>query len=215
MKNYIVKIPVMIAGLAVISLAFFPGALNAVNAATKASAAKTSTTKTSAANPSNDSNKGANTAATNNTFRDWVKSCAKDNNGAEVCYLSQKVMAQKDQKGKKADDKKAATQVDTIAVYQIGYIGAEKKLRMVQILPLGVNLPSGTSIVSNKKLMAPGKYSVCINTGCQAIAEISETEIAEILAASDNRVAFMNAEGKQIDLPISVNGLKEGLEAIK
>lgn len=207
MKNYIVKIPVTIAGLAVISLAFFPGVLNA---ATKASSAKAP-----AANASND----ANTAAAN-TFRDWVKSCVKDGSGTEVCYLSQKVMAQKndakkDEKGKKADDKKAAAQMDTIAVYQIGYIGAEKKLRMVQILPLGVNLPSGTSIVSNKKLMAPGKYSVCINTGCQAIAEISETEIAEILASSDNRVAFMNAEGKQIDLPISVNGLKEGLEAIK
>ena len=86
---------------------------------------------------------------------------------------------------------------------------------MTQILPLGPNLLLGTSIISSEKLIAPGKYTTCTAGGCYALAEISNQDLDTILSSSNNVLGFISAEGKQINLPISTKGLKEGLISLK
>ena len=102
-----------------------------------------------------------------------------------------------------------------LALYQIGYIGPKKELKLITTLPLGVRLDSGTSIISSKKLISPGKFTVCNQSGCQSISDISEEDLQTILNTTENTVAFMNTEGKQVGIPLSTKGLSEGLKYIK
>ena len=135
-------------------------------------------------------------------FGDWVVSCAKDNKQQEICLLTQQYSVTKDDK----------TQV--IAVLQLGYFGTDKVLKLFEIVPLGVNLESGTSIISVDKLIAPAKFFVCDAGGCQAKADLSADDIKALTSNSPNSLAMIGGDGKQINIPISNNGLKEGLEAL-
>ena len=102
-----------------------------------------------------------------------------------------------------------------MSAYQIGYFGNDKKLVMIQILPLGSMLQPGTAIIISEKLLARGKFTNCSPQGCQAIAEMSESDLAEILNASQVSLGYVNMESKTVSVPVSNNGLKEGLAALK
>jgi len=136
-------------------------------------------------------------------FGDWKILCSKNTKKDEICFLTQQVTTTKDDK------------VQVLATYQIGYFGKPKLLQMIQILPLGINLPAGTSIISNDKLLALGKFTTCTSVGCEAISTISGEDLQTILSNSNNFLGIINGLGKQINLPFSTNGLKEGIEALK
>ena len=144
-------------------------------------------------------------------FDDWVVTClpkdAKNASSEQDCFLTQQVTTQQ-----KDEKQKDVQQI--LAIYQIGY-GKDKVLRMIQILPLGVALQAGTSIVNSKNLIAPGKFTTCTQAGCQAIVVISDEDLKKILTNSENAVAFMNGEGKQVNLPLSNKGLQNGLDYLK
>ena len=134
-------------------------------------------------------------------FEDWVVSCIKkDDNTPEICFLSQQINLTQDDK------------TQTIASYQVGYFGNNKVLQIIQVLPLGLNVEAGTTIISAKKLIASGKFKVCLPENCQAIADLKSSDLDNIIKNSDNFVGIINAEGKQINLPISNKGLKEALK---
>ncbi len=139
-------------------------------------------------------------------FEDWSVNCNKEDpkaNISSVCLLSQQINITQDN-----------TQ-QPLALYQIGYIGPQKELKLIITLPLGVRLDAGTSIISSKKLIAPGKFTVCTQSGCQAVSPVSEEDIKNILSSTDSTIAFMNMEGKQVAIPFSTKGLAEGLKFIK
>ena len=139
-------------------------------------------------------------------FDDWSVSCTKEDSKASipaVCLLSQQINVTQDN-----------TQ-QPLALYQIGYIGAQKELKLISTLPLGVRVDAGTSIISSNKLIVPGKFTVCTQSGCQAVADLSEEDLKTLLNSTENTVAFMNIEGKQVAIPFSTKGLAEGLKFIK
>lgn len=139
-------------------------------------------------------------------FEDWVVACAPKNDKTktpETCLLSQQLNLTQENKQQ------------PIALFQIGYFGPKKELKIIQTLPLGVRLEAGTSIISSKKLIAPGKYTTCTQSGCQAVAQISNADLKTLASTKENSVAFMNLDGKQLTLPLSVKGLVEGLKYIK
>ncbi len=139
-------------------------------------------------------------------FDDWIVSCTAANSETktpETCLINQQLDVTQ-------DDKK-----QPVALFQIGYFGSKKELKIIETLPLGVRLEAGTSIINSKNLIAPGKYVTCLSTGCQSVALITENDLKLMLSNSENSVAFMNIEGKQLSLPLSIKGLKEALEYIK
>lgn len=135
-------------------------------------------------------------------FDDWSVSCTNDENKKQICLLNQQTQITKGDK------------IEILSAYQIGYIGKDKKLMMVQILPLGSMLQSGTTLLSDKKLLAPGKYSFCNAQGCQAFAELSKEDLKQIITGSSNFVSYINYEGKQVSVPLSNKGLKEAIDAL-
>ncbi len=139
-------------------------------------------------------------------FEDWTVQCNKvddKENSQEVCLLTQQINVTQDDKQQ------------PLALYQIGYIGPKRELKMIQMLPLGVRLDAGTSIVSSKNLIAPGKFTICNQSGCQAVADISDADLKTIVNNNENTVVFMNAESKTISMPMSIKGLEKGLNFLK
>ncbi len=144
-------------------------------------------------------------------FEDWTVNCTRQNNkndkgsSKETCVLTQQLNVSQE----------GAEETKPIAVFQIGYFGDKKELKMVQTLPLGVSIQAGTSVISAQKFIAPGVYTTCLNTGCNAIASISDQDLKTLLSNKENSLAFMSFEGKQISLPLSTKGLSKGLQYIK
>lgn len=139
-------------------------------------------------------------------FDDWVVTCTKEDEKTKTpatCFLSQSVNLTKDGKQQQ------------IALYQVGYFGPKKELKMVYVLPNSVRVDVGTSIISDKKLISAGKFTVCNQTGCQAISDVSDADLKAIQSASENFITFMDSEAKQINFPLSNKGLAEGLKFIK
>lgn len=139
-------------------------------------------------------------------FDDWVVACSpKDEktNTPELCLLTQQINLNQDDK----------TQV--LAVYKVGYFGENKELKIIQMLPLGVSLVAGTSIVAEKELIISGKYTVCNQVGCQAVADISPEDLKKFVDNKETSVAFVNASGEVTSLPISSKGLEKGLDFLK
>ena len=140
-------------------------------------------------------------------FGDWQVSCTpadEKTKTPEVCLLNQQINVTQEDKTQQP-----------VALFQIGYFGPKQELKLIQTLPLGVRIEAGTSIISSKKLIAPGKYTTCIAGGCQAVVPLSNADLKALFSNSENVVAFMNLEGKQLSLPISIKGLEEGLNYLK
>ncbi|MFY9589587.1 invasion associated locus B family protein [Rickettsia endosymbiont of Halotydeus destructor] len=137
-------------------------------------------------------------------FGNWALSCIADDKKKQICFLSQQV--NNTTKGKEQE---------VLAMYQVGYFGQEKELKIIEILPANIQIPAGTSIISSTKLIAPGKYVNCTAGNCQAIAPLSQEDLKTILSNENNSIGVMNAEGKQVNFPLSKDGLEEGLKALK
>lgn len=140
-------------------------------------------------------------------FGAWTVTCDKGAGKKKSCYLSQAVSQVT------GEDKKS---VQTIATFNAGYFGGSKDLQMVQILPFGINLQSGSSIIlSGDKLISPGIFTTCQNFGCIAVAKIASKDLDAISKAKDVFVGILSAEGNQLNIQLDSNGLKEGVAALK
>jgi invasion protein IalB len=173
-----------------------------------------------AANSSTESYTG--TAKAGERFGDWSVACEKEQgqDGAadkNVCFLSQVLTSQPaaDTSSDKKD-KKEKVSVQKVAEFRIGYFGGSKELKMIQILPFGINLQAGTSIIITKdKLVSPGKFTTCQPFGCLAVADLTDT-IDSIASATESAfVGVMTIDGKQMNIPLSIKGLKDGVAALK
>ncbi len=137
-------------------------------------------------------------------FGDWTVSCIPKNKKLKTCLLTQQISFNKNSKKNKQ-----------VILLQIGYFGKSKELKILETVPLGVNIQSGTFIISSKKLISPGKYTICLSNGCNAIASISKESLKTLLSNKNNDIAFIDIEGQQITIPFSVKGLRKGLKYIK
>lgn len=135
-------------------------------------------------------------------FEDWAVACELDANKKQSCFL---VQALNSTEGDKTQQ---------IAQYRIGYFGT-KTIKMVQILPFGVALQPGTSIISGEKIIAPGKFTTCQPVGCIAALDLSKGDLDSIIANDQNFVGMISIEGKQMNVPLSNKGLKEGIASMK
>ncbi len=142
-------------------------------------------------------------AAEQKVYGDWKLACQKSESAKkEVCALQQNITVKQDEK-----------QVP-VAAYEFTYTD-KKDLKMIQVLPQGVLLQPGTSLIVGEKVIANAKFTVCQNGGCIAVADIAKEDLKLILSKDSVALGMFNSEGKQTDLLVSTKGLKEGLEALK
>jgi invasion protein IalB len=160
-------------------------------------------------------NKKAKLDTESKTFKNWSYSCEKNDADPKkkFCYISQVLSVE----SVEAKTKKKLT--NRIADYKIGYFSSDKGgsvLKMVQTLPLGCLIQSGTAIIKDKsQIIAKGSYSVCYKEGCVAISEINEDIIQKIISSKESVVAFGSNENKQVNLQLSQEGLGEAFAYLK
>ena len=148
------------------------------------------------------------------TFGDWSVACEKEGD-KNVCFLSQ-VLTSQAEESKDKKSKKDKPQIQRVAEFRIGYFGGSKELKMIQILPFGTSLQAGTSIILNKdKLVSPGKFTTCQPFGCLAVADLTDTIGALADSTENTFVGIITIDGKQMNIPLSTKGLKEGVDSLK
>lgn len=158
------------------------------------------------------------------TFGDWAVICEKEGK-KDVCFLSQVLTSKEEAKDK---NKKSEATVQRVAEFRVGSFvgpkddskdnsGVASDLKMIQVLPFGTSLQSGTSIIlsKDKTTIAPAKFTTCQPFGCIAVVDLKGDINKLLTAEGDIFVGIMTIEGKQINIPLSTKGLKEGLVALK
>ncbi len=134
-------------------------------------------------------------------FDDWIVGCLKDQK-KPVCYLSQTLSSASDESKHR------------VAEFRVGYFGGDA-LKLIEILPFGVKLHVGTTVISGKELIAPGQYTTCQSFGCIAVADLTKEDIDIIMSNDSNSVAIISVDSQQTNITLSNKGLKEGLEALQ
>ncbi|MBP7190111.1 MAG: invasion associated locus B family protein [Rickettsiaceae bacterium] len=134
-------------------------------------------------------------------IEDWTVSC-KVKDGKDVCSIFQ-ILESNDEKR------------DKIATIKIHYSG-ENGLKMVEVLPFGVNIKSGSSIVCDgNKLVASGEFITCYDHGCVAHANLSKEDLEVIINSTNNHIRIVSMNGKVVDIPFSNKGLKLAVENLE
>lgn len=147
------------------------------------------------------------------TFGDWSVACEKEGK-KDVCFLQQVLTSKEEAKDSK--DKKNEPKIQRVAEFRIGYFGGSKELKMIQILPFGTSLQAGTSVILSKdKLIAPGKFTTCQPFGCLAVADLTDDIETLSNTKEDVFIGIITVEGKQVNIPLSTKGLKEGVDSLK
>lgn len=144
-------------------------------------------------------------------FGDWYLLCEKvqepvdskkSKSANRVCYLQQVINSSAD------GDKNNST---TAAIYRFYY--NDKKFNISFILPLGIDLLSGSAVIADKKLLCEGKFIRCTAAGCISFAEADKNSISSILNSKEVYATYALLQ-KQYTLPFSTKGLSGGLEKL-
>lgn len=139
-------------------------------------------------------------------FGSWTVACEKEANGKKNCFLSQTLTTQTEEN----------KNPQHFATFKVGYLKSSKDLQMIQILPFGINLQSGSSlIISGDKLVSPGVFTTCQSFGCIAVAQLKAKDFSEIIKSKEVYVGVLSLEGKQLNIKLDTKGLKEGVDALK
>ncbi len=144
-------------------------------------------------------------AVTTATYGDWLLRCqrpAEGDGAAKICEVGQTIRVQ----GQQAP----------IAVFAIGR-QPNKTLHATVVLPTNVALPSLVRVGSadGKEKPLELNWTRCVPGGCYADAVMPDDILASWRVASEARtLKFASAAGKDVELPLSLRGLPQALDAL-
>lgn len=140
----------------------------------------------------------------NQLFEDWKTGSEKlDSQTKATFFIEQHVT--KNEEGKS----------NSLATYRFYYNKENKKFKFLTILPLGVLLQPGAALIANEANIDIAKFNICNSAGCFAAMELENKDIDTLINSNKSMVAMFTPEGKQLNLPFSIKGLKEALDSLK
>lgn len=132
-------------------------------------------------------------------FGDWVYECAAIAENKTICSLSQTILSKNQNK--------------RIVKFNLGRNQKSKALDFTAILPLGINLPTGASIVIDSGKAYSLTLKTCIQQGCIAIYTTDASFIKTLQNGQKLNISFTLAGA---EAPITISGSTKGLaEGIK
>ncbi len=139
---------------------------------------------------------------TSATFADWLMRCDKTET-VRVCEVAQVMSVQ--------------GQSNPIAQVAIGAAKSDQPKQLTLMLPANVYLPA-KAVVSTAQT-PPAKLELtwqrCTPGACFASAAIADDLIKSMSAQTEpGRIAFINAVGQEMALPLSFRGLSQALGAL-
>ncbi|MFE1599561.1 invasion associated locus B family protein [Methylobacterium sp. ID0610] len=192
------------------SIAMIPGrtALAALGLLAGAAAAQPGPTRPAAA-PASPPAVSAEPGLTTASFGDWVLRCqrlAEGEKPVRLCEASQAMQIQ--------------GQAAPIAQVAIGRPAGETGLRVTALLPVSVSFPSGVRVSGDDK---DGKeagaldlaWRRCVPGGCLADGPAEDEALKRWRdGVGTGRLAFKDAAGRELGIPVSFRGLGPALDAL-
>ncbi|MFT5720674.1 MAG: invasion protein IalB [Motiliproteus sp.] len=133
-------------------------------------------------------------------FGDWLFECQALAANKTNCMLSQTLI-----------NKESKQRVLRLA---LSNIQDSKGLVLIAVLPLGIYLPSGVTLNTEKGTVIPLNLQTCTQQGCIATSALSSKHIKAIKAENELVVAFSVNKNTPVTLPVSLNGVSAGLKEI-
>lgn len=138
-------------------------------------------------------------------FGDWVLRCVRQpqQGAARICEVSQSLQAQ----GAQAP----------IAQIALGRPERTSPLRITVLLPNNIALPSSVKVLAEEADASPIDlpWRRCLPGACVADVEIGAAALTRLRSKSEGgRIAFRDASGREVALPISLRGLAQALDAL-
>lgn len=91
----------------------------------------------------------------------------------------------------------------------LGYAPAADSHLMQLILPLGVSLARGVTIIAGERRMEGLRFRRCERDGCYVEMKIDPAVIETLLAAQEAKIAFASDDGQDLSLPLSLKGFPQ------
>lgn len=139
-------------------------------------------------------------AAEPNPDRFWAKACAKDPNGAEICYVEQFAVAQ--------------PQNAVLLHVRIGYLGPDGKPRIILAAPNGVWLPGGLTLTLDQNKPIPLPFNTCDPSGCLAAVDMDQDALNQFTAGTVLMVRYIQGNNSPVDIPVQMANLSQALTSI-
>ncbi|MHA1151796.1 MAG: invasion associated locus B family protein [Alphaproteobacteria bacterium] len=134
-------------------------------------------------------------------FEDWILRCRPASDiQPRTCRMVQQVVAQ--------DGGKPVLQ------FLIGRFGPEKVLGAVIIVPIGVRLPPGLSIVVDDRPLHTYSFERCDPKTCEARALLEGELLKDLKAGLTAQVKFQNAASQLMAVSISLKGFSAAMRAL-
>jgi len=152
--------------------------------------------------------------ATTATYGNWVLQCVRTNGGAagaaasegKSCEVVQSIQVQ--------------GQPQPVAQIALGRLTKDSKLQVTVVLPVNITPSQTVRLSGNGKIGAEEKGSVelpwvrCIGGACLATAEPTPDFLATVRTAPEGKMRFVDANGQNVELPLSWTGISQALSAL-
>jgi invasion protein IalB len=136
-----------------------------------------------------------------NTFGDWQLRCETPPGAqAEQCALVQNV---------------AAEDRPNVTLVVIVLKTADQKSRLLRVVaPLGVLLPAGLQLKIDQTEIGRAGFVRCLTTGCVAEVVMEDTLVNQMKSGQTATFIVFQTPEEGIGIPVSLNGLAPGLDAL-
>jgi invasion protein IalB len=123
----------------------------------------------------------------------------------QVCEVQQSISVKNNQ-----------GQQNIVARLAFDRMAASNGLRLTAILPVDILLPSSVKIRVSAKDQAPVElaWQRCVPAGCVAQAELAPNAVQKLHAAAQLFVSFRSAQGQEVNVSTSPDGLAAALDAL-
>lgn len=165
----------------------------------QASAAEAAAAQEPAAGGSDSETKSADSITPSNVpDKPWLERCSKE---PKHCEIVQRLLVK--ESGQR------------FAEFAIGYPEGKGEARGVLILPLGILLEKGVQIKVDENPAFNVNVRYCAPQGCMAFLNMREELIAQMKGGTSALISFQNAQGQTLNMPITLKGFTEAVNALK
>lgn len=130
----------------------------------------------------------------------WAKACAKNQDGADTCYVEQFVITQ--------------PQNAVLLHVRIGYIGPQGMPRLIVAAPPGVWLPGGLTLTLDKNKPISLPFNSCDGSNCLAAVEMDQDALKQFTAGTVLMAHYVLANNSPVDVPVRMTGLSDALKTV-
>lgn len=134
-------------------------------------------------------------------FRDWSLKCDRFEGDREgSCYMSQRILLRGSSK--------------TLVDVAVGYFFSAEDPAAIFTLPLGIYLPTGTTVKVDDTDAIHLTIERCDGGGCQAGLVLNKALRDRFKKGKMARIMFQDARGKNVSVPISLLGFTAAMDEI-